>query len=152
MLKNFKLFEQTNLLMLPPPKGYDNNNDKIVLTLEELYKLSNRNVENIANKINSFINKGYNVKVHNTEFEFKLNSKNEPVIIFGTKGNREISIGGYRGINIEKDSIVIFIQADKVLHIYPMHGELDNLEFTFTKPKIIISDVDPLGEEDWSDD
>lgn len=148
-LMNYRTFE--NILLLPPHNNEKNiENNLNITTLKKLYDLNNKNIIDVGNHINNMYNEGYYIKVKHVVSGIELIYHNEPSNIFGVPANNQdriISINKHKNIRIKNDSIVINIKGDNSLLILSIK---DDYEITFIKPKIIISESDPHGEEDWN--
>lgn len=143
--KAFEEFGPIRNLLLP---AHENNPN--VTTLKKIYTLNNEKIIDVGNHINTMYKDGYYIKVKHIKSNIQLIYHNEPCNIFGVNvtndNTRVISIGSHKDVHIKRDSIVINVKGDDSLFILSVD---DDFELTFTKPKVIISDQDPLGEEDW---
>ena len=157
MIKKYKSFESGQILL---PQNAGDDKPKIFDsgvevssgwrgTLKFLYTLQNNNIISVGNRVNSIISEGSYITVNHVDSGMSLISKDEPSTIFGVAGGREISIGGYTGVRVENDSLVINIKVDNSLFILSVK---DNYDIRFIKPRVIISKEDPWGEEDWNED
>jgi hypothetical protein len=149
IINNYKQFEQSGALLLPP-HNLNRNNDEVVpnqskLKMSELVKIYTSPIV-LGNKINSFCENEVYLTIKD-ETGINLISQQEPMIIFGVEKNREITIGPYNGIVVDEDSIVIYVKSDQSLYFLSLK---DEYYMTFTRPKVQISNYDPFGEENWN--
>jgi hypothetical protein len=145
VINNYKQFEQSGVLLLPPHGGNLPNQSK--LKMSDLVKIYSSPIV-LGNKINSFCENGIYLTVKD-ESGTNLISQQEPMVIFGVEKNREITIGQYNGITVDEDSIVIYLKSDHSLYFLSLK---DEYYMTFTRPTVQISNFDPFGEENWSND
>jgi hypothetical protein len=140
------------ILLLPPHSSSNDDekeSSKKVFFLDTLYEMSNNNIIATANKINDICkSNGFYINIKHLKTKLNIITGNEPNIIFGAEAGSTINIGGHNGIPVEEDSIIINQKGDDSLYIFSIK---DNYQITFIKPKIIISEHDPYGEEDWDE-
>lgn len=142
IIKTYEEFAPSPNLLLPPHKENLEEEDKNIFFLKTLYELANYDIEKTAKRINDFCELGYYIKIKHLKSKIELIKNNEPCVITGIKSG-EIS---KHGVDIKGDSIIIEIEHDKSLFVLSIE---DDYQITFKKPKIVISEHDPYGEEDW---
>lgn len=146
MIQKYKTFEA---LLLPAHEPENSDNRKTITSLQSLYKLTNNQIKEVGNKINSLLTDGTYITVKDVNLDFMLISNNEPSTIFGMTPGVLSSIGPYKNIKVDDDSLIIYVRVDECLFILSVK---DDYEITFIRPKIVVSEHDPFGEEDWGED
>jgi hypothetical protein len=139
-------------LALPPHKEEEESGEggkTLKLTLKELYELDHKDIMAVGNRMNAFLEEGTYLKIKDLKANFYLIEQSEPLILFGIKGGNKITFGGQDDIPCKNDSIVIRIKSDDSILVL---SASDNYEFSFVRPKIMISAQDPYGEEDWEEE
>ena len=134
-IKPYDRFKNENLLLLPPHKE-----DYNFFTLNKLYNDEGKSIYRVINKIKTEIGKGSFLKIYDKKFDIWYMKENLPVRISHDPDEDEKSISFY---SIHDDSTFVFDVDDP---------SIERFLFYLVKPKIKISDIDPLGEEDWSDE
>lgn len=138
-----------NVLALPPHEENSERGNRVVMSIKSMMQLDHQDVVEVGNRINAMCKTmGAYVLVKHVDSGVFIVDQNEPCIIFGVTAGREITIGEHRAVKVTDDSIVFNIKTDDSLFIF---STKDNYEFVFIKPKVVISQHDPYGEEDWED-
>jgi len=153
MRRVIKTYEQfaPNPLALPPHIPEDNEKpegNKLVMTLKETHELEHQDIVQTGNRINSLIEMGAYLKVKDVKANFFFINQNEPIILFGIKAGQTFSFGK-KEVKADDDSIVIISKSEGTMFVLSVK---DSFEFTYVRPKIIISQHDPYGEEDWGEE
>jgi hypothetical protein len=148
-IASYKKFEQNQPMFLLPAhsdEGNANIPDRSIIKMSDLVNLYPE-PHKLGNKINSYCENGIYMLIKEVNTGLDLISYQEPMIIFGVEKGREITIGPYNGLRVDVDSIIVFVKSDESIYFLSLE---DDYIFTFIKPNIRISNIDPYGEEDWS--
>lgn len=140
-----KTYEEFSAPLLLPAHKEEPISGKMFL--QTLYEMEGENIIALGNKMRSIIDSGAYMKVKHLKSGIEFLSQNENIFIFGCMANREFSVGKHRDIKVKEDSIVISLQDGSVFVL----SIKEDYQITFVKPKIVIADHDPYGEEDWNE-
>lgn len=148
---NYQSYIKENILYLPPHENNDKNETKVIYSLKTLYSIEHKDIVNLSNRINSIIESGYYLKLKDNKTNIFYINQNEPLVIFGVVSRKSFSIGSHKDINCDKDTLVILCKSDDSLFLFT-EDSFSRIEAIFVKPKRIISEHDPYGEEDWDEE
>lgn len=131
-------------------KNFYNYNESITnlpvkYTLKYLYKINNNNINDVVTNLKKLLFSDGYLSVFKSDINLSILNKYEPIeIIALPKGKNIINNSTF---DIESDSIGLISKDDKSIYILSV---LDEFDIIINYPKIVISEMDPYGEEDWS--
>lgn len=131
-------------------KNFYNYNESITnlpvkYTLKYLYKINNNNINDVVTNLKKLLFSDGYLSVFKSDINLSILNKYEPIeIIALPKGKNTINNSTF---DIESDSIGLISKDDKSIYILSV---LDEFDIIINYPKIVISEMDPYGEEDWS--
>ena len=147
MIKTYEQFSPTQLAL--PPHKPEKHDHIFVMSLKELYNLEHKDIIATSMRIRSICDSGFYIKLRHIGTSIPLILHNEPFKVIGIPKGQKFSNGYYKDIDVQDDSIIIYVQVDNSLYILSIN---EMYEFTFIRPVIKVSADDPYGEEDHSDD
>jgi hypothetical protein len=131
-------------------KNFYNYNESITnlpvkYTLKYLYKINNNNINDVVTNLKKLLFSDGYLSVFKSDINLSILNKYEPIEIMALpKGKNTINNSTF---DIESDSIGLISKDDKSIYILSV---LDEFDIIINYPKIVISEMDPYGEEDWS--
>lgn len=131
-------------------KNFYNYNESITnlpvkYTLKYLYKIHNNNINDVVTNLKKLLFSDGYLSVFKSDINLSILNKYEPIEIMALpKGKNTINNSTF---DIESDSIGLISKDDKSIYILSV---LDEFDIIINYPKIVISEMDPYGEEDWS--
>lgn len=150
MIHNFKSYlNETQLQLALPPHEEKEDGGRIVFLLSSLYTLDHKDINQMSNRINSMIEMGKYIILSDLDLDMTLISQNEPMVVFGVEKGKSFNRSSHKGIYCSVDSLIINIKSDDSLFVLSSNN-FENYQVTFIKPKKMISQHDPFGEEDWN--
>jgi hypothetical protein len=149
MIHDYKSYLNETQLLLPPHVEKDEGG-KIIFLLSSLYAMEHKDINQMSNRINSMIEMGKYIILRDLNLDMTLINQNEPMVVFGVEKGKDFNRSSHKGIYCSADSLIINIKSDDSLFVLGSNN-FENYQITFIKPKKIISQHDPFGEEDWND-
>lgn len=131
-------------------KNFDNYNESVTnipvkYTLKYLYKINNNNINDVVTNLKKMLFSDGYLSVFKSDINLSILNKYEPIeIIALPKGKNTINNSTF---DIDTDSVGLISKDDKSIYILSV---LDDFDIMINYPKIVISEMDPYGEEDWS--
>lgn len=155
MIKNYQTYLKEDVLALPPHRVCDEilpeiNDSKLVYTILQIYNMEHRDIINASNRINSILESGTYLRLKYKKHDINFIYQNEPVLVFGMKSGNSFTKGNYSNVKCDTDSIIIYCKTNDVMFVIGVN-EFKDYELIFIRPKRVVSDHDPFGEEDWND-